>query len=307
MKMFVSYRLSRDGLCQLSKTIKRQIHHSKILSETKSCDKAQKLLGVEKCDGYPRIGTHLPAAVNNVIDGMPRYPTLRSSAGLLRSSDYFGTLVFAMSGSITAASCGMDVFGATAIGTITAIGGGTIRDAIILHKQPFWIEEEEYFFMACLVAFMTFCLWPVIPSGNAVKTEDGQEGEFMWWGDAIGVGTFAIVGAMNACRMCVHPIFAVVCGVVTATFGGMIRDIVCGLPKPTSRGRIFHSHSDIYATTAASGAATYMIARHLRFSMPIRIFCGMLATLGLRWLAKSRQIGLPSWKQMDFKTEVNSK
>ena len=302
--MIVVYRLSRDALSQLSRSFKRQIHHSNILKKQKASEESKKRLGVEKCDGYPKIGTHLPAAVNDVIDGMPRYPSLRCSGGILRGSDYFGTLIFAVSGSVTAATCGMDVFGATAIGTITAIGGGTIRDAIILHKQPFWIEEEEYFFMACLVALVTFFVWPVIPSGNVIKTEDDQEGEFMWWGDAIGVGTFAIVGAMNACRMCVHPIFAVVCGIVTATFGGMIRDVVCGLPKPTSRGRIFHSHSDLYATTAASGASIYMIARHLKAAMPIRILSGLLATVGLRWLAKTYNIGLPSWKQMDFKTEA---
>ena len=301
--MFVCYRLSRDGMCQLTRCLKRGLHQSKQLNKQKLIEDSKKGLGVETCEGYPKLGSHSPAAINDVVDGMPRYPSLRSSAGLLRGSDYFGTLIFAMSGSITAATCGMDVFGATAIGTITAIGGGTIRDAIILHKQPFWIEEEEYFFMACLVALVTFFIWPVLPSGNAIKTDDNEEGDFIWWGDAIGVGTFAIVGAMNGCRMCVHPVFAVVCGVVTATFGGMIRDVVCGLPKPTSRGRIFHSHSDIYATTAASGASTYMIARHLKAAMRIRIFSGIFAAIGLRWLAKVYHIGLPSWKQMDFKTE----
>ena len=272
-----------------------------------SSDKIENLDGVETSEIYPKLGKHIPAAVGGVIDGMPRYPSFSSAPGILRASDYFGTVIFAISGSITAASCGLDLFGATAIGTITALGGGTIRDAIILHKQPFWIEEEEYFFMACLVAFMTFFLWPLLPSENVIKTKDGQEGEFLWWGDALGVGTFAIVGAMNACRMCVNPFFAVLCGVVTATFGGMIRDIVCGLPKSTSRGRIFHSHSDIYATTAASGAATYMIARHFKASMPIRIFSGLFAAIGLRWLAKVYHIGLPSWKQMDFKTEAKNK
>ena len=270
-------------------------------------DKTENFVGVETSERYPKLGKYIPAAVGGVIDGMPRYPSFSSAPGILRASDYFGTVIFAISGSITAASCGLDLFGATAIGTITALGGGTIRDAIILHKQPFWIEEEEYFFMACLVAFMTFFLWPLIPSENVIKTKDEQEGEFLWWGDALGVGTFAIVGAMNACRMCVNPFFAVLCGVVTATFGGMIRDIICGLPKSTSRGRIFHSHSDIYGTTAAAGASVYMITRYLKASLRTRIYSGLIIAIGLRWIAKAFCIGLPSWQQMDFKTEPPAK
>ena len=101
-------------------------------------------------------------------------------------------------GYFIAASCGMDLLGATAIGTITAIGGGTVRDAIILHKQPFWVEETEYFYMAAFVAALTFFAWPELPSGNLVKNEKGGEGSFMFWGDAVGVGAFAVVGAMNA-------------------------------------------------------------------------------------------------------------
>jgi len=300
--MLFSHRLSQYVLLQFPKSTKRCFHCSG-KHNNKLSDNSKKILGIETCKGYPKIGDHFPAAVNNVVDGMPRFPSCSSTAGLLRGSDYFGTLIFAISGSITAASCGMDVFGATAIGTITAIGGGTIRDSLILHKQPFWIEEEEYFFMACFIAFLTFFVWPSIPSGNVIKTENDQEGDFLWWGDAIGVGTFSIVGAMNACRMCVHPFFAVVCGVVTATFGGMIRDVVCGQPKVTSRGRIFHSHSDIYATTAAAGASSYMIARYLKASISTRILSGMVVAIGFRWLAKAYGIGLPSWNKMNFNTE----
>ena len=305
--MLFSCQISRNVLFRFPNIIKRDVHCSRQCYQNPHKENPNRILGVERSDGYPKLGGHFPAAVNNVVDGMPRYPSISSISGLLRGCDYFGTVIFAMSGSITAASCGLDVFGATAIGTITAIGGGTIRDAIILHKQPFWIEEEEYFFMACVVAFLTFFLWPSIPSGNVIKTDNEEEGDFLWWGDAVGVGTFAVVGAMNACRMCVHPIFAVVCGVVTATFGGMIRDVVCGLPKSTSRGRIFHSHSDIYGTTAAVGASSYMLLRYLKASIQSRICAGFIAAVGLRWLAKTFGIGLPSWKQMNFQTEAKTK
>jgi len=150
--MFFPHRLSQYLLLRFPKNTKSYLHLS-VKHNNKLTDQSKKIVGIETCNGYPKIGNHFPAAVDNVVDGMPRFPSCSSAAGLLRGSDYFGTLIFAISGSITAASCGMDVFGATAIGTITAIGGGTIRDSLILHKQPFWIEEEEYFFMACFLLF----------------------------------------------------------------------------------------------------------------------------------------------------------
>ena len=170
-----------------------------------------------------------------VLDSLPRFPT-PTPLGLLRLSDYVGTAAFAVSGSITAATVGMDVLGATLIGTVTAIGGGTVRDAVILHKQPFWVQESEYFLLAAACAGLTFLLWPRLEEDQVVKASGGGEGPMLWWGDALGVGAFAVIGAMNGARMGVHPLISVSCGMVTATFGGLTRDVICGLPKETQGG-----------------------------------------------------------------------
>lgn len=183
--------------------------------------------------------------------------------------------------------------GATAIGTITAIGGGTFRDAIILHKQPFWVDEIEYFYGACLAAAATFLAWPSTPSGNALKSDTGGEGRMLFWCDAVGLGAFAVIGAMNACRMCVHPGLAVLCGTVTATFGGLTRDVICGLDgrsagstlaPVTSRGRILHSNAPLYAECAMLGASCYMVARRFHVPMPARIGAGVLSAVALRYV-----------------------
>ena len=277
--------------------------HSQLAGKKQSS--SAKLTGLEGPYAYPLLQSYKPAAVGGVVDGMPRYPSL-SSGGMLRGFDYLGTIVFAVSGSITAGSCGLDVFGASIVGTITAIGGGTVRDSIILHKQPFWVNEVEYLYMAFFAAFLSFFAWPHIPNNTKlVKDENGGEGYALWLGDALGVSTFAIVGAMNACRMCVHPGLAVVAGTVTATFGGLARDVVCGLPSFKSRGRILHSNSNIYATTAAIGASTYMITRKLAFAMPARLFFGLTSTMCARILAEKYDIGLPTWDKMNFNTTKN--
>lgn len=237
-------------------------------------------------------------------DGMPRLPSLRTPGGVLRACDHIGTVVFAASGSIAAATCGLDLFGATAIGSITAVGGGTVRDAIILHKRAFWIEEYEYLWLAAASAVTAFFVWPVIPEGAVesigLKDSNGNEGELMWWGDALGVGAFAVIGAMNGARMGVHPSLAVLCGVSTATFGGLTRDVLCGMPGYLSRGRILHSSKELYACTAAAGAAVYVAALRVGLALSVRLSAGVLSAMAMRWLARRYEIGLPTWGQMDL-------
>ena len=70
----------------------------------------------------------------------------------------------------------------------------------------------------------------------------------MKWADAFGVGAFAVIGAQNGIRKGLHPLVCIICGMFTATFGGMIRDVLCQKPP-----RILHSHAEIYASTALTG------------------------------------------------------
>ena len=114
-------------------------------------------------------------------DGMDRYPHLRDVRGFLRLSDYIGTLAFASSGSILAASHGMDLLGAVALGTITAVGGGTVRDVVVLGRIPFWSGDEgetEYLWLAFAAAVGAFFMYPILPG-----VFDSEGAEFLdAWG-----------------------------------------------------------------------------------------------------------------------------
>merc|ERR1719199_141488 len=80
-------------------------------------------------------------------DSMPRFPWRDGPTvpGLLRGADWFGTAVFAMTGTLAAATRGMDILGSTIVGTITAVGGGTVRDLLLGRgRRAFWMEEIEY-------------------------------------------------------------------------------------------------------------------------------------------------------------------
>lgn len=232
---------------------------------------------------------------------MPRYPDL-TVPGLLRLADYIGTASFAASGSLLAANGGMDMFGCCAVGTITAVGGGTVRDILLGQgRRAFWMVEVEYLYICLLSATAAFHFWPqsddeTITDGrqtaDATTTDvDGLvrvEDTFLEATDTLGVGAFCVVGAMNGLRAAVPPAAVIFCGISTATFGGAARDLLCDRPV-----RILHSYSETYAATAASGAAAYLTARHFGLGTPGRIVAGVLTTVSLRLAAQMWDVRLP--------------
>ncbi|CAN8072197.1 unnamed protein product [Agarophyton chilense] len=220
------------------------------------------------------------------MDSLPRYAN-GSTLGLLRLGDYIGTLSFAHSGALLAAASGMDVLGATMVGTITAVGGGTIRDAIILAKRPFWTDEVEYLYLCIATATATFAAY----SASAPPTSREESvPEFV--GDTIGVGAFCVIGAMNGVRARVPFVVVVLCGMATATFGGVVRDVLCG-----RKVRILHSRAEIYATTAAAGAASYVAARAAGAPVIARVAAGVGVAAALRTWAWASGVRLPVWPE----------
>lgn len=221
-------------------------------------------------------------------DSLPRYPTA-SALGALRLSDYIGTASFAYSGSLLAAGCGMDVLGSTLVGTVTAVGGGTIRDAVILNKRPFWTDETEYLYICVATGCATFLAY----SGSAPGV-DREEGALEFLTDTLGVGAFCVIGAMNGARAGVPGVVCAACGMATATFGGVVRDVLCKRDV-----RILHSRAEIYATTAVAGAAAYLVAGRLGLSVGARVGSGVGLAVGLRAWAATNGVRLAVWERDD--------
>lgn len=231
-------------------------------------------------------------------DGMPRFPEV-SVPGALRAADYIGTGAFAMTGSLLAASTGMDAFGCTVIGTITAVGGGTIRDVLLGQgRRAFWMEEQEYLWLAAGVACATFFGW------EHAKTTFGFKDDDYWIEalDALGVGAFCVIGAQNGIRAGVPVIAQVLCGVMTATFGGAVRDVFVGRPT-----RILHSYADIYATAAAGGALAYIAARSVGMPPALRIISGVGTGIGIRVAADTYDIRLPVYSTAPAREKAAAK
>lgn len=158
---------------------------------------------------------------------------------------YFGDAVFAVSGALTAARYRMDVMGFVLIGTITGIGGGTTRD-LLLGRTVWWTQDPTELILCVAASIVTFFF----------ITNDLSRRKGMIWSDALGLSVFSVVGCHVSLEFGSPPIIAIFMGMVTATGGGVIRDvltnsqpmILCGQP---------------YATAALLGSLSYALLRYL--------------------------------------------
>jgi len=150
--------------------------------------------------------------------------------------DIIGTFVFAISGALTGWHKKLDLFGVFIIAFVTALGGGTLRDVLIGRTPVGWMEDLTYVYIIGFGFFTTIVL--------RTKLEKLRISLFLF--DTIGLGIFTIIGIEKGIAIGLHPIICIVLGTITASFGGVIRDILCNeIPI------IFRK--EIYATVSISG------------------------------------------------------
>lgn len=155
--------------------------------------------------------------------------------------DLIGVAVFAASGALVASRKEMDLIGFGLLATLTGIGGGTLRD-IILNRPVFWLEDPRYVAICLTVAALVFFVAAFVQ----------RRWVPLLWLDAIGLAVFAVMGAHIASKTGAEPLVAIVLGLVTATFGGLARDVVAQeVPLILKQ--------EIYATAALLAAAAYVV------------------------------------------------
>lgn len=153
-----------------------------------------------------------------------------------------GTAVFAASGALAAVRRNLDVVGALFVGAVTGIGGGTLRDVLIGDVPVPWVANP-----APLTACLLGACAGVFGARILVRTHSA-----LLWADAAGLALFSATGAAKGLAAGVHPATAVLMGVITATFGGIMRDVVCNeMPVLLYR--------EIYITAAAVGASVFVV------------------------------------------------
>eukprot|EP00213_Chloropicon_mariensis_P000879 CAMPEP_0197481296 /NCGR_PEP_ID=MMETSP1309-20131121/46453_1 /TAXON_ID=464262 /ORGANISM="Genus nov. species nov., Strain RCC998" /LENGTH=351 /DNA_ID=CAMNT_0043023497 /DNA_START=155 /DNA_END=1210 /DNA_ORIENTATION=+ len=209
------------------------------------------------------------------------------SQSMLQAFDYTGSVLFAFTGSLKAAVLAqMDVLGCCLVGFTTAVGGGTVRDLLLGSTPVFWMKSPVYILIGALSSLATFFIYPHVRTGKGLKFDENEE----WvlnWADAISLGVFATAGAMNATQKKMPPLVVCVCGMMTATFGGVIRDILCQ-QKPW----IFHSDSGLYASTALSGATAF-VATSFIAPLPVAIGACISTVVAMRYVSWTYKVALP--------------
>ena len=177
---------------------------------------------------------------------------------------YFGDVVFAISGALMAARYKMDIVGFIMIGAITGIGGGTIRD-LLLGRTVWWTHDPAELILVITASVITFFF-----ISSELTRKKGAV-----WADALGLSVFAVVGAHIALAFGSPFFIAVVVGMITATGGGVIRDMITNnLPMIMS--------GQLYATAALFGSLSYVSLKYFGAGEMTSEIVGVLAAFTLR-------------------------
>jgi uncharacterized membrane protein YeiH len=182
--------------------------------------------------------------------------------------DLAGVAVFAVSGALAAGRKQLDLFGVLVIATVTAIGGGTLRD-VLIDRPIFWMANTVY-------------LWVILGAAGftVIYSRFGQPPRrALLVADALGLALFAISGAQIAEQAGQSGIVAVILGTMSATAGGVVRDIL------TAEIPLILRSGDIYATAAVVGIAVYLMLQVLGEDQQSAAFVGMVLVVGIRFAA----------------------
>lgn len=197
---------------------------------------------------------------------------------LLLALTWLAVAVLAVAGALTASRKQLDPVGFMLVGCLCAFGGGTVRD-VILNQPVFWLAVPEMVALAAGLALVVFFAAHRLERRFVV----------LLWADAVGLGLFAVLGAEAAQRAGVPPWAAILMGTITATAGGMLRDIICAeVPLVLRR--------EIYATAAALGAAVFILAQEGGAGRTLAVSLGIAAGFGARAAAILGRWSLPTYR-----------
>ncbi|MEN8185564.1 MAG: trimeric intracellular cation channel family protein [Bacteroidota bacterium] len=192
--------------------------------------------------------------------------------------DLLGTASFAISGALTAMNKKMDTFGVFIIAFATAVGGGTLRDILIDRNPVTWMSDLTYVYIIFISVIIAIIF----------RKKIGYLSKSLFLFDTIGLGIFTIVGTEIGIQNDLHPLISISLGMMTATFGGVIRDILINeIPI------IFHK--EIYATACIIGSLTYILLNELPIHQDIKYIITTLIVISIRLVAVRFKLKLPTF------------
>jgi uncharacterized membrane protein YeiH len=206
---------------------------------------------------------------------------------LLAILDLAGVAVFAVSGALAAGRKSLDLLGVVVIATVTAIGGGTLRD-LLLDRPVFWLGDPQYLYVITLSALGTVAYARLArPPEHALQLAD-----------ALGLALFCVSGAQIAESQGYGAAIVIMMATITCVVSGVLRDVLCAeIPMILRRGQL-------YATAVIAGAAVYVLLRELALPRPWPTLGGMGTVVSLRLASIYLGLTLPVFSLPDRDDET---
>jgi uncharacterized membrane protein YeiH len=198
--------------------------------------------------------------------------------------DILGTTAFAISGALAAMKRKLDLFGVFIIAFVTAVGGGTLRDVLIGNTPVVWMQNIVYIYLIGVVSILSIIFRNKI---YYLKTS-------LFLFDTIGLGVFTITGIEAGIRNGLDPIICIALGVMTGTFGGVIRDILCNeIPVIFRR--------EVYATASIAGGIAFFALLYMGMETEIIYLVTALIVISIRLYVVKFKISLPTYNLIEKK------
>lgn len=209
---------------------------------------------------------------------LPLDAAIAAAPKLLSTIDLIAAAVFAITGALVASRKQMDIVGFVWLGVVTGVGGGTLRD-LLLGVPVFWVANATPVVVCLAASAVVFFTAQFIQNRYRL----------ILWLDAIGLGLFSVAGANKALEAGVSPVVAVAMGMISATVGGVVRDILGQEPSIILR-------REIYITASAIGAAVFVALQATPLDLNLTMFIAFLVTFVIRGAALIYGLSMPGYK-----------
>lgn len=190
--------------------------------------------------------------------------------------DIVGTLAFAISGVMAAVERKFDFFGTIILAFVAAVGGGTLRDILLGSTPVDWMNSDVH-------------IWVIlssIPIAYLFMNTLKKLRKTMFIFDTVGIGLFTILGLEKALDIGMSPMVAVMMGVVSAVFGGIIRDILSNQVPLIFR-------KEVYALACLAGAVCYLLFDYLALYAEFKLSISIAIVITIRILAIQFKWSIP--------------
>ena len=196
--------------------------------------------------------------------------------------DLFGIAVFAISGALVAARNRQTLVTFAFFALVTGVGGGTVRD-LLIGAPVFWVQDTRVPLLCLAIALLVWITPVKFWRPAAVD-----------WFDAIGLAAYSVFGAAKAMQLGIEPLPAAIMGIITASVGGVIRDLISGEPSIIVR-------PELYVTAGALSAFSFVLLAQTGMPGIIAALIAFVAGFTLRALAIVRGLSLPAYRGAEEK------